>query len=320
MTAVLSSLIGVATSVWQVAILRAGAWTAPGLRVPARNALLADIVPPSVYGRAYGFERAMDNLGPIIGPLLGILLVTLTSIRGAILISVIPGLLAGVAIFYAIRHTPQPETSRASTNPAAHPVGPQRSDANADGRDRRVRAREHGQHTADPPGDRAAYPGTRQDRRGATCARPLHRVQHRRDLISIPAGALGDRHGSPRILLAGAAAFLASYVILAVTGPSVPLLAVGFVLAGIALGCGETAETTAIALVAPNDLRGSAFGLLAATQSVGNLVASVTAGILWTAVSPAAAFLFAAGATLLALAAFAPGALAHHSPSESTGP
>jgi hypothetical protein len=38
------------------------------LHVPARNALLADIVPASVYGRAYGFERAMANLGAIVGP------------------------------------------------------------------------------------------------------------------------------------------------------------------------------------------------------------------------------------------------------------
>jgi MFS family permease len=66
-TAVLSSLIGTATAVWQVAVLRTGAWAARGLRVPARNALLADIVPASVYGRAYGFERAMDNLGAIAG-------------------------------------------------------------------------------------------------------------------------------------------------------------------------------------------------------------------------------------------------------------
>jgi MFS family permease len=67
-TAVLSSLIGAATTVWQVGVLRAGAWAARGLRVPARNALLADIVPPTVYGRAYGFERAMDNLGAITAP------------------------------------------------------------------------------------------------------------------------------------------------------------------------------------------------------------------------------------------------------------
>jgi hypothetical protein len=42
---VLSSLIGAATSVWQVAVLRGSAWAARGLRVPARNALLADIAP-----------------------------------------------------------------------------------------------------------------------------------------------------------------------------------------------------------------------------------------------------------------------------------
>jgi MFS family permease len=76
-TAVLSSLIGAATTVWQVAVLRAGAWAARGLRVPARNALLADIVPANVYGRAYGFERAMDNLGAIVGPLLALGLVGL---------------------------------------------------------------------------------------------------------------------------------------------------------------------------------------------------------------------------------------------------
>ncbi len=46
-----------------------------GLRVPARNALLADMVPDEWYGRAYGFERAMDNFGAIGGPLVAIGLV-----------------------------------------------------------------------------------------------------------------------------------------------------------------------------------------------------------------------------------------------------
>jgi hypothetical protein len=43
-------------------------------------------------------------------------------------------------------------------------------------------------------------------------------------------------------------------------------------------------------------LRGSAFGLLATAQAGANLAASAVAGILWTAVSPAAAFLFLAAA------------------------
>jgi MFS family permease len=106
-TALLSALIGAATAVWQVALLRMAAWASRGLRVPARNALLADMVPASVYGRAYGFERMMDNLGAIGGPLLALLLVTLVGVRLAILLSVIPGVLAALAILYAIRHLPR---------------------------------------------------------------------------------------------------------------------------------------------------------------------------------------------------------------------
>ena len=112
-TAVLSGLIGVATSVWQVAVLRSGAWAARGLRVPARNALLADVVPAAAYGRAYGFERAMDNLGAILGPLLASLLVAASASARAILLSIIPGLLAVGAIVYAIRAAKLPEPQSA---------------------------------------------------------------------------------------------------------------------------------------------------------------------------------------------------------------
>lgn len=106
LTAILLSFIGVAGAVWQVALLRMAAWTSRGFRVPARNALLADMVHSEVYGRAYGFERMMDNLGAIGGPLLALGLVTVVGVRTAIELSVIPGLLAALAILYAIRHIP----------------------------------------------------------------------------------------------------------------------------------------------------------------------------------------------------------------------
>lgn len=49
----LSSLISTTTSTVQAGVLRGAAWAARGLRVPARNALLADVVPATAYGRAY---------------------------------------------------------------------------------------------------------------------------------------------------------------------------------------------------------------------------------------------------------------------------
>jgi MFS family permease len=83
-----SGLIGAAASLWQVAALRTAAWTALGLRVPFRNALLADATPCEAYGRAYGFERMMDNLGAIGGPILALALVAAFSVRNAILLSI----------------------------------------------------------------------------------------------------------------------------------------------------------------------------------------------------------------------------------------
>ena len=48
----------------------------------------------------------MDNLGAIGGPLLAIALVALVGTRSAMLVSVIPGLLATLAILYAITRRP----------------------------------------------------------------------------------------------------------------------------------------------------------------------------------------------------------------------
>jgi len=44
----------------------AAAWLGRGVRTPVRKALLAAAVDRSVYGHAFGFERAMDTLGAVL--------------------------------------------------------------------------------------------------------------------------------------------------------------------------------------------------------------------------------------------------------------
>jgi MFS family permease len=123
-------------------------------------------------------------------------------------------------------------------------------------------------------------------------------------LASVPAGRVADRLGAVgpvRVLVAGVGLFALAYTGFALAGPSLALLAVPFVAAGIAIGCVETAEHAAVAALAPAEVRGSAFGLLAAAQSIGNVAASGIAGILWTAVSPGAAFGYLVAWMVLAL-------------------
>lgn len=300
-TAVLSGLIGAAGAAWQVGVLRAGAWTARGLRVPARNALLADAVPAGAYGRAYGFERAMDNLGAIGGPLLALALVAAFSPRTAILLSIIPGLMAVLAITYAIRRLPRLE--RRDRRPIRLRVRPL------------LRGRLGGLMLAIAAFELGNIAATLLILRATDLLTPDHGTDDAvkialvlyaaynlaAALVSVPAGHIGDRRGMPRVLVAGVLLFAGAYTVLAVTGPDIAPILVGFLLAGVAIGCVETAEHAVVAALAPDTLRGSAFGLLAAVQSFGNLAASAVAGALWTLASPKAAFIYAAAWMALAL-------------------
>lgn len=85
------------------------------------------------------------------------------------------------------------------------------------------------------------------------------------------------------------------------SGSQIWLLGVAFVLAGVGIGCAETAEHAAFAAFAPEQIRGSAFGLLATVQAIGNIAASVAAGLLYTLASLASAFGYLAVWMILAL-------------------
>jgi MFS family permease len=302
-TAVLVSVSAAATAAWQVGVLRAGAWAARGARGPARNAILADLVPPAAYGRAYGFERAMDNLGAIAGPLLAILLVGLVGVRNAIALSLIPGLLAAASIYYAVRRVPR--ASRGKREPIRLKIRPV-----LQGRLGRMMIGV----TAFEFGNVAA---TLLILRATELLRPEHGRQAATQLAiglyvaynaaatlaSVPAGRMSDARGTTRVLAFGVALFALAYLGFAAGGTSVFALAPWFIAAGIGIGFVETSEHAAVAALAPEAIRSSAFGMLATIQSIGNFAASAVVGLLWTAVSPRVAFLYVSAFMLISLGA-----------------
>jgi MFS family permease len=304
-TAVLSALIGAATAVWQVGVLRAGAWLSRGLRTPSRNALLTDVVEPEAYGRAYGFERAMDNAGAIAGPLLALGLIAVVGVREAILLSVIPGLLAALAIFIAVRSARRLERhERPPLRIRIRPV--------LRGRLGRLLGAVTAFELANVAATLLILRATdllTPDRGHDSAVRlavVLYAVYNAAAMvISVPAGHVTDRRGATAVLVVGAFAALAALVGFALSGASIALLAALFALAGTGKGAVETAQGAAVALLAPPQLLGSAFGALATIQSFANLAASVVAGALWTLVSPRTAFLYLAGWAAVSVVALA---------------
>jgi MFS family permease len=298
--AVLSALIGLATAAWQVGVLRSGAWLMRGLRTPARNALLADVASPVTYGRAYGFERAMDNLGAIIGPLLALALVTAVGVRTAIVVSVIPGLLAAAAMGAAAATVPLGARRGGPLRLRVRPV--LRGDL---GRLLAgISAFELGNVAATLLILRATElltPDRGHDSAVKVALLLYAGYNVAATAISLPAGRYADRRGSRFTLAGGVAITLAAYLGFAFAGSVRLVLLLLFLAAGAGNALVETSEHAGVASLAPESLRGSAFGTLAAAQSFGRLAASSVAGLLWTLVSPRAAFLYLAAWTVVSL-------------------
>src|SRR5947199_8477711 len=63
-------VIAATAAAWQVIGLRVVDRIGKGLRTPPRDALIADVTPPELRGRAFGLQRGMDHAGAVLGPLL----------------------------------------------------------------------------------------------------------------------------------------------------------------------------------------------------------------------------------------------------------
>jgi MFS family permease len=294
-TAAATGALGLAGTVWQAGFLRATAWVARGVRSPARDAMLASLAPPEAYGRAFGLERAGDNLGAVAGPLLAAGLVAWLGIRPALYLAAIPGVFAAVAIAVAAaearqHHDPVPrrfrlEPSGLRSAGLLRPLIP-------------VAAFELGNMATTLLILRATTLLRDGDRSTAAATSIAVLIYAGHNLFGV-FGAYGGGHwldrAGPRVVFAtGGLLYVAAYALFALPLHSWPLLVVPFVLAGSGIGLAETAESALVARLLPDRLRGSGFGVLGGVQSLGDFTSSAVVGLLWVAVSPSVAFAYAA--------------------------
>jgi MFS family permease len=98
-------LIAFTTGAWQVIGLRVTDRIGKGVRTPARDALIADVTPPDLHGRAFGLQRGLDHAGAVIGPVAAWILLStaVLDVRGVIAASIIPGVLVLTLAMWAVR-------------------------------------------------------------------------------------------------------------------------------------------------------------------------------------------------------------------------
>ncbi len=97
-------LISIASSAWQVVGFRVIDRLGKGIRTPPRDALIAEITPPPLRGRAFGFHRGADHFGAVLGSLAAwVLLSRGADVRSVIGWSALPGLVAFVVLAVVLR-------------------------------------------------------------------------------------------------------------------------------------------------------------------------------------------------------------------------
>jgi MFS family permease len=267
-----------------------------GIRGSPRDALIADITPAELRGRSFGLRQALDTVGAVAGPLLALggMIWLAGDFQAVFWIAVVPAVVCVLLIVFGVD---EPDKSA-------------------------------GKHNAEPTlrfSDWKRLPAPlwyvvaiaavltlarfseaflllRAQNVGFSEARaPLVMVVMSLvySIIAYPAGIATDRGKGPWLLALGLIALIAADLVLA--RASSPWLAVaGSAMWGLHMGLTQGLLAALVAAAAPEDLRGTAFGVFNLACGMALLIASALAGWLWDAYGPA--FTFYIGAAFTALA------------------
>ena len=273
-----------------------------GVRTAPRDALIAEITPPELRGRAFGFNKAMDKAGGFLGLIVAAgvlystqqntLALTRESYEWLVLLAVLPGLAAVGIMAWWVEERPQ---SPVKSSPVV--IWSEMSGrfwafiavltvftlGNSSDAFLMLRAQTVGFSTVEIFLVVAAF--------SLIIA-----------LTSTKGGTLSDTFGRRGLIIAGWLIYAVIYLGFAFASARwhIWILYMGY---GLYYGAFLGASSAIVAELVPQHLRGRAYGIFNAALGVTAFPASLLAGLLWDWYGPVAPFLF--GATLAVVAVIA---------------
>jgi MFS family permease len=319
---ILKPLLAVTQAWWQVLLIRFGDRLAKGLRGAPRDVMLAESVPASRLGSAYGLLQAMDSAGAIVGPLIALALLAHYGLRGVFWAAAVPGLASVAVVVLWARETRTVDVdSRRST------VDGKDNDSTESnlGANPRLRAEPAGPSTASrgpltqlPPlyyyvlfavglfslgNSSDMFLVLRAQGAGVPVAHaPLLGLVFNLTYtgFSWPAGRLSDRVSKYALVAGGYAVFVLVYLVFALA-PSRAALWAMMALYGVYYALTTPVLKAVVVDNAPAEARGRAFGIFYFVTSVSALLASIITGELWKHYGPQLPFLLSAALAAVAM-------------------
>ncbi|MDQ3034867.1 MAG: MFS transporter [Myxococcota bacterium] len=290
--AIVRPLMAFATAPWHVLVIRVSDRVGKGIRSAPRDVIIATAALPGQEGRAFGFHRAMDHAGAVVGPIVATaLLAAGVELRTVFLVAIVPGVLSVLCVL-AVREPPAPLPSEGAPRARSTRRMPTSlrtyllvlavfALGNSSDAFLLLRARDLGVPVALIP--------------------MLWMVLHVSKLVSsYIGGGWADRVPRRRLVVIGWAVYALTYLALGLATEAWHAWAL-FVVYGAYYGLTEPAEKALVKELAPDELRGRAYGFYNFIGGAMAVPAGLLTGWVWDAVSPLAAL--SIGAALAALAA-----------------
>lgn len=268
-----------------------------GLRGVPRDALVADVTPVAIRGRAFGLRQSLDTVGAFAGPLLAIALMAVfaNDMRLVFWVAVIPAILAVLCVIFGVEE----QVDHATSEPKRPPI------AFAD-----LRHLERPFWLVVAVGvtfTLARFSEAFLILKASAEGLPLAYASTVLVVMNVvyalgayPAGIASD-HMSARSLLGwGLMCLILADLVLALVSGLAGAFA-GIALWGLHMALTQGLMAKLVADRAPPELRGSAFGMFNLAAGVAMLFASVIAGLLWDRFDASSTFLAGAGFATIAL-------------------
>lgn len=269
-----------------------------GIRGAPRDALVADIAPPELRGKAFGLRQSLDTVGAFLGPLLAIILMYFTgeNYRLVFWLATIPGLLSVATLFLGVK---EEEGKKESTS-------------------RRMQMKDIKEFqisfwfiaVAGAIFQLARFSEVflilrAKDLGLSLKLAPLILIAMNivYSLSAYPIGHFSDKIRREWFLVSGLVILFLSDLVLGFA-EGLPMVFVGVALWGLHMGLTQGTLAALVADTCAQDRRGTAYGIFNLFSAIALLIASTVAGVLWDQAGAKLTFLVGGGFSVLSLLVF----------------
>lgn len=265
-----------------------------GIRTSPRDALISDSAAKSEAGKAFGLHRSLDQIGAVVGPIMAFIMIPIIGMRGVFWFSFAPAAIALLILLFFVYDTRGSVRQRSVFENA-----------------RDVMNREFtlllvvlgifaiGAYNFSFILLKAGSLGVPESQIPLVYAS----LNVATVMVGLPAGMLADKAGKVPVLGLSYIIFLATSVggLLLIGNPLYAFLMA--LLFGSYLGIAETVQRAIIPDFTRPGLKGTAYALYYTLIGIGSMVANSTFGVLWSNISPTAAFQYTILTTTAGVAA-----------------